>query len=186
MHRFLRNLHLVLGLTSILFILTYAVSAVQMAHRIRLAPQISDEDMKLPAGLEARPLAEMLMEKQGYGGELGKPQAMTNGFRVVINRPGTSFTVTYDATTGQSHIRRETRSMLGMLNRLHHQHGLHHLDGRLNAWGWALAMISGALFFIGGTGVYLWYRMHTERVVGSVLLTANLLVSVGLLMALRW
>jgi len=42
------------------------------------------------------------------------------------------------------------------------------------------------LLLIGGTGVYLWYKMHSERRLGTVLLTANLLVSIGLLIALRW
>src|SRR5438876_217023 len=104
MRRFIRNTHLVLGMASVLFILTYAVSALQMAHRIRLTPQISEEDLMLPAGLAPRPLAEALMQQRGYGGELGNPQKTSTGFRVAIGRPGTSFLVTYDAATGQTHI----------------------------------------------------------------------------------
>jgi len=186
MHRFIRNTHLVLGLSTVLFILTYAVSAVQMAHRIRLVPQISEEDVALNPGLAARQVAESLMQQKGYGGDLGNPQSTPQGLRVTITRPGTAFTVNYDASTGQAHVRREARSFLGMLNRLHHLNGLHHEDGRLNAWGWALALVSVVLLLIGGTGVYLWYKMHSERRVGTVLLTTNLLVSLSLLIALRW
>jgi hypothetical protein len=186
MHALIRNTHLVLGLASVLFILAYAVSAVQMAHQIRLSPEISEEDLTLPTGLAARPVAEALMQQRGYGGELGDPQMMPKGFSVTITRPGTNFAVRYDVATGQTHIRRETRSVLGMLNRLHHQKGLHHQDGRLNVWGWALALVSIMLLVIGGTGVYLWFRMHSERVIGAILLAANLVVSLGLLAALRW
>lgn len=185
MYRFLRNTHLILGLSGFLFVLTYAVSAVQMAHRIRLQPAVSEEDVTLAAGLAARPLADALMQLRGYSGELGKPQTTPQGFRVGITRPGANYDVRYNAATGQAHIRKETRSFLGMLNRLHHQNGLRHADGRLNAWGWALALVSVALLVLGGTGVYLWFRMRTDRVTGAVLLCGNLVISLGLLIVLR-
>src|SRR5437660_9174516 len=138
MYRLIRNTHLVLGLAAVLFVLTYAVSAVQMAHRIRLTPQITEEDLSLPRGLAPRHLAEELMQQRGYGGELGSPQMTPTGFRVTIGRPGTSYTVSYDASNGRTHIRRETRSFLGMLNRLHHQNGLRPQGRTLNAWWWSL------------------------------------------------
>jgi hypothetical protein len=182
MYRLLRNTHLMLGMSGVLFVLLYAVSAVQMAHRIPLTPQISEEDVVLPAGLAARPLVRAL----GYAGEIGNTQMTPKGFRVTVNRPGTSYAVTYDRTTGQTHVRRDTRSFLAMLNRLHHQNGLRHEDGRLNAWGWAVALLSVALLALGATGVYMWFTLHTERAIGSVLLGLNLIVSLGLLVALRW
>jgi hypothetical protein len=181
MYRLIRNTHLILGMSGVLFVLLYAVSAAQMAHRIRLTPQISEEDLALPAGLAARPLVQAL----GYNGEIGNTQMTPKGFRVTVNRPGTAYAVTYDRTTGQTHVRRDTRSFMGMLNRLHHQNGLHHEDGKLNAWGWALALVSVAFLVLGGTGVYMWFKLHTERAIGSVLLGLNLIVSVGLLLALR-
>jgi hypothetical protein len=185
MYRLIRNTHLVVGLLSFAFVLMYAVSAVQMAHRIAIAPEVHEEDLALGAGLAPRPLAEMLSREHGYSGELGNPQAMPGGFRVTIGRPGRIFTVRYDQKTGKTHVRRETRPFLGMLNRLHHQNGLDHDDGRLNAWGWALALVSVALLALGTSGVYLWFKMHAERAVGAALLAANLIVSLGLLAMMR-
>lgn len=185
MHKFIRNTHLILGMASVLFVLVYAVSAAQMAHRIRLTPRVEEEDVTLTAGLAARPLADALMAQRGYGGELGQTQMTPNGFRVNIARPGTLYVVNYNRTTGQAHIRRETRSFLGVLNRLHHQHGLHHADGVLNAWGWALLIVSVGMLFIGASGVYLWFKIHKERTVGAILLAANVVISLGLLVALR-
>jgi hypothetical protein len=124
------------------------------------------------------------MRGRGYGGELGQTQMTPNGFRVQIARPGTLYVVNY-RTTGQAHVRRETRSFMGMLNRLHHQHGLHHADGVLNAWGWALLVVSLGMIFIGASGVYLWFKMRQERVIGAALLAANVVISVGLLAILR-
>ena len=181
MYRLLRNTHLILGMSGVLFVLLYAVSAVQMAHRIPLTPEISEQDLVLPAGLAARPLVRTL----GYAGEIGNTQMTPKGFRVTVNRPGTAYAITYDRATGQTHVRRDTRSFIAMLNRLHHQNGLHHEDGRLNAWGWVLALVSILLLMLGATGVYMWFKLHKERAVGTVLLGFNLIVSLGLLMALR-
>jgi len=186
MHKVVRNTHLILGMGSVFFVLMYAVSAAQMAHRIRVTPQIVEEDLALAPGLEPRPLAEALMRDRGYRGELGNPAITPKGFRVNIGRPGRQYVVNYDRATGVAHVRRETRSFLGMLNRLHHQHGLRHEDGVLNAWGWALLLVSLALLAIGASGVYLWFKMHRERLIGSVLLGANLVVSLALLVALRF
>jgi hypothetical protein len=185
MYRLLRNIHLILGMSAALFVLLYAFSAAQMAHRIRLTPRFTEEDVSLPPGLAARPLAVLLHAQRGYGGELGNPQMTPKGFRVTLSRPGTNYAVTYDRSTGQAHIRRESRSFMGELNRLHHQNGLRHSDGALNAWGWALALVSVVLLAIGATGVWMWFHIHSERAMGTLLLSFNLVVSLGLLAMLR-
>jgi hypothetical protein len=185
MHRLLRNTHLVLGLASLFFVLMYAVSAVQMAHRIRLTPTIEEEGLTLPPGLAPRALAEAVHQQRGYGGELGKPQTTPKGFRITLTRPGTVVLVAYDTATGYTHIRKQTRAFLGMLNRLHHQNGLHHEDRRLNLWGWALALVSVAFLLMGATGIYLWFKIHTERTIGIILLSVNLVVSLALLTVMR-
>ena len=177
MYRLIRNTHLILGMSGVLFVLLYAVSAAQMAHRIRLTPQISEEDLALPAGLAARPLVQAL----GYNGEIGNTQMTPKGFRVTVNRPGTAYAITYDRRPGRRTSAAIRARFSGMLNRLHHQNGLHHEDGKLNAWGWALALVSITLLALGGTGVYMWFKLHTERAIGSVLLRLNLMVSLGLL-----
>lgn len=60
-----------------------------------------------------------------------------------------------------------------------------HEDGRLDAWGWALALVSVVLLLIGISGVYLWFLMHKERALGAALLAANLVISLGLPTLLR-
>ncbi len=185
MYRWIRTTHLVLGLSSALFVLLYAVSGAQMAHRWPLTRQVTNEDLTLPAGLAARPLSAALMDHRGYHGELRNPQTTPAGIRVVIARPGARYVVNYDAATGQAHIRRETFGFLAMVNQLHTLNGLHHADLTLNAWGWALVAFSLALIALGLSGIYLWFRIHIERAIGTVLLAANLAVSAGLLVALR-
>jgi hypothetical protein len=185
MYKLIRNIHLVLGLASLLFLMMYSASAVQMAHRIRLTPTVAEEDIAAAPGLAARPLADALMRDRGYSGELGSPQMTPKGFRITITRPGTIYAVQYDRATGQAHVRKETRSFMGMLNRLHHQNGLHHADGVLNAWGWILLLVSVGLLVIGASGVYMWFQLQKERLIGTILLSLNLAVSLALLLALR-
>jgi hypothetical protein len=185
MYRWIRTTHLVLGLSSALFVLLYAISGAQMAHRWTLTRQVTDEDVTLPAGLAVRQLSAALMDHRGYHGELRNPQTTPAGVRIVITRPGARYVVNYSAATGQAHIRRESFGFLAMINQLHTLNGLHHADLTLNAWGWALVTFSLALIALGVSGIYLWFRIHTERVLGTVLLAANLAISAALLLALR-
>ena len=42
-----------------------------------------------------------------------------------------------------------------------------------------------ALLTLGATGVYMWFRLYTERVLGGVFLSIGLFVGLGLLFATR-
>ena len=68
---------------------------------------------------------------------------------------------------------------------LHHFHGLHNQTGVRNLWGWTVLFASLGLFALGGSGIFMWFKLYEERTIGLVLLGANLVVSVALLIALR-
>jgi len=55
----------------------------------------------------------------------------------------------------------------------------------LNAWGALVAVLSLALFVIGATGIYLWFKLHQERVIGAILLTLSLGYSLTLMVLAR-
>ena len=185
MYRFIRNTHLILGLSASLIILVYAVSAVQMAHRFAIKPQLSSEDLALSPGLAARSAAQQLMDQHGCRGDLGDVTSAEQQIRFSITRPGTAYAVTYYPTDGRAHIERRELPFMGLLNRLHHLNGFEHSSAAMNAWGWILAWISITLILLGATGVYMWFRIYTERRIGSILLAANLCVSIALLILLR-
>jgi hypothetical protein len=185
-HRLLRNTHLIVGLLVSLFVLMYALSALQMAHRIKLSPTITEQNVRLPAGMEGRSVALLLMAHHAVDGDLGAIQATKTGFRFSVNRPGSLWNVTYESVSGKTHIHRENRDILGFLNRLHHLNGMSHDTAAMNAWGWALFLVSIALLVLGATGVYMWYRLHSERLIGSMLLAANLTFSLVLIALLRF
>ncbi len=185
MHRLIRNTHLLIGLFSVLFLLMYAVSAVQMAHGIPVPSETHDASLAVPPGLEPRALANWLMDQRGYDGELGEVKPTPNGSRFRITRAGGNVLVTYDRASGQTTVRETSLGFLGMLNRLHHFHGLRHETWAGAAWGWELFLVSLALILLGLSGIYLWFKIYKERTTGTILLAANLVISLVLLWSLR-
>ena len=185
MYKPIRTIHLVLGLFTALLILVYAVSAVQMAHQYAIRPRVSSQDLALQSGLEARSLAQLLMDHHGYHGDLGEIENAGGRLLLTISRPGGNYGVTYDPSTGRARIQMRELPFMGLLNRMHHLNGFGHWSPAMNAWAWILALVSITLLTLGATGVYMWYRLYNERRVGSILLGLNVCVSIVLLVMLR-
>jgi len=184
-YKFLRHTHLILGRLLFGVIMMYGVSAVQISHRIRIVPVVTERDVTASPNLEARALANELMEKNGVSGEMGNVTQAPGGYRFALNRAGGATQISYDRSTGKTHLRASDTGFWGVLNRLHHFHGLHNQTGVRNLWGWTVLLASLGLFALGGTGIYMWFKLYKERTIGMVLLSANLVVSVTLLIALR-
>jgi hypothetical protein len=184
-YRILRHTHLILGLLLFWIVMMYAVSAVQMAHRIRIAPVVTESDVMATPGLDARTLANELMETNGLSGEMGDVTPIPGGYRFALNRAGGDTRISYDRGTGKTHLRASDTGFWGVLNRLHHFHGLHNKTGVRNLWGWTVLFASLAIFVLGSTGIFMWFKLHKERTIGLVLLSLNVVVSAVLLIALR-
>ena len=184
-YKLLRNVHLIVGLLAFPMILIYAVSSVQMAHRIRIGQKVSEEDIALAPGLTPRDAARQLMDRRGFAGDFGDVLTTPAAVNFGINGTGTRYRVTYDFTTGRAHVKATDTGIWGELNRLHHLHGFDHQSAAMNAWGWGLAAVSVILLTIGATGLYMWFKLHRERAIGVALLSANLAISIFLLVVLR-
>ncbi len=184
----LRSIHLFAGAGSAAFLLMYGLSAVQMAHNswFRMRPSVHEDRIRLsPRIADARQLARELMDRGVVRGEI--QQAATTPFRstVRIVRPGIVHDVSYDAANGIATVKTSIAGFMGMLNRLHHAAGLYHGFPPLNAWGWAVAMVSVALIGLGVTGVWMWWLRRQDRIIGLVLLGANLAFSITVLALIR-
>ena len=171
MYRLLRDTHLLTGLFCGLFVLVYGLSAIQMAHNkwFSLKPEVTAQSYSIPASLGARAAARALMDR-GLRGDL-RDVAGTN-FRIV--RPGTVIAVRYDPATGTAELKISRAGFWGILNRLHHARGLWHEYAPMNVWGGFVAVISLAMFLLGATGVYLWFRLYNERSIGIGILVVSL------------
>lgn len=184
----LRSIHLLAGAGSVAFLLMYGISAVQMAHNswFRMTPAVHEERIRLaPRIADARQLARELMDRGVIRGEIQQTAAAPFRFTVRVVRPGTVHDVSYDAASGIATVKTSIAGFMGMLNRLHHAAGLYHGYALLNAWGWAVAIVSVALLGLGVTGIWMWWLRRQDRAIGLVLLGANLGFSITVLAVIR-
>ncbi len=188
MYQWIRNTHLFLGLFAGVFLLTYAASGVQMAHNawFTTKPTLIECTLSLPAGNEdARDVARVLMDEHGLDGELRDVKKADGGYTFRIARVGTAHQVEYSKQTGEAKIRTNVATFMGMLNRVHHVHGLWHETLRMKVWGVLVGLVSAALILSGLTGIYLWFKIHNERVIGAILLAVSLSFSLTLIILMR-
>src|SRR5512134_1144290 len=99
MHRTLRAIHLCSGVFSALFLIMYAVSAMQMAHFrwFRLQPKVVETALAVDSGqaVEPRALARHLMDRHGLRGEVRQVETKDGKISFNIVRPGTVHQVGY-------------------------------------------------------------------------------------------
>ena len=189
MYATMRNLHLWLGLGFLLFLLMYAVSSVQMAHPewFPMEPSVREEVVSLsPApGFDPREVAARLREAADVRGDVSAVETAADTVRFRVVRPGTVHEVSYAPGEAEVRVRTSVGSFLAMLNRLHHVGGLWHDYALIDVWGALVGLVSLALVAIGGTGIYLWFRVHRERRVGAVLLALSLGYGLALVVLIR-
>jgi hypothetical protein len=176
MYRTIRSLHLCAGLFCVVFLVMYAVSAVQMTHGtwLHMQPRVTERSVELPPGLaDARAAARGLAERYGISGELTaiRVSPARLGFRVL--RPGMVWQADYQSATGGTKIRVTDTGLLGVLNRIHQMRGVWHVWSAYNAWAVLLAMVGAGILTLGASGLYLWWKTnHDRRLSGAVLAIA--------------
>jgi len=188
MYRTLRNTHLFLGLFCCLYLLMYGVSSIQMAHSqwFSARPAVTIIHAALPPQTtDARRVARSLMDRYGMRGEVAQVRAASAQLSFNIVRPGTVYQIDYSPGSGDTRIRENHAGFIGMLNRIHHAKGFWHDYWVLNAWGAFVAVVSAALIVIAATGIYLWFKLHQERVIGAILLAVSLGYSLTLMILAR-
>jgi hypothetical protein len=188
MYKFIRNTHLLIGVFSFLFLLMYGVSAVQMAHNrwFNNRPAVTETEFKLDPGADdARVVARQLMDGHGVKGELLQVRKAEGGLSFRIQRPGTVYEVSYAPASGAAKVKTNVANLMGMLNRIHHVGGLWHEFTLTNVWGYFVGLVSVALIVLALTGIYLWFKIHSERLVGGILLALSLGYSVTLMVLIR-
>lgn len=174
MYRKLRSLHLGTALFSLVFLLAYAISAVEFAHRkwFAHAERSQEEIRRLAPGVtDARVLA------RAWRGEL---ESISNSpgvlkFRVITSL-GRSFEVTYSSATGDATVKTTTVSFLTTLAWMHRSRGI---------WALVAALVSLGLLTLGSSGICLWFQNHKERWIGGVLVLVEVVIAAGLIISMR-
>jgi len=185
-----RTVHLLLGLGFVLFLLTYGMSAVQMAHPgwFDISPKVTEASFAVaPAdGSSPATLADYLRAERGLRGSLRNVQQSEAGFTFQVVRPGTVHDVSFTRSGREVQLRTNVVGVMGMLNRIHHVGGVESDYPLLNVWGLFVALTSTALLLSGLTGVYMWFVSHRKRRTGGALLLGfSLTVSLLLVVLIR-
>lgn len=174
MYQRLRSIHLSTALFSMVFLLAYAIGAVEFAHRkwLPLSEYSTGETRKLAAGAtDARILARQ------WRGELESVQNSPGFLKFrAMTTLGRSYNVTYSIATGDTTVKTTTNSFLKTLAFIHVSHGI---------WAFAAALISLAMLTLGITGLYLWFKNHSSRWIGSALLLVGVTTALGPIISMR-
>lgn len=178
MFRLIRNVHLILGLTFVFFGLIFSVSSLVIINRPRLPEKWMEPartvQVERTQATSPRELALELMRNHGLAGELRRVKEQDDLIRFEIARPGTESDVEYVPSSGEVKIETRRWNWLETFVELHINHGFHHEFLPANAWALLSLLGSTALLLLGATGIYLWFSLYEERLVGSIFLVLGL------------
>jgi hypothetical protein len=170
----LRSLHLATALFSLVFLIAFAIGAVEFAHRKWGGPGETStvETRQFTPGItDARILAR---ERRG---ELSSIEASSGAlkFRVTTSL-GKAVEVTYSIATGEATVKTTIPSFLRTLAWIHVSRGI---------WACGSVLVSLALITLGVTGISLWFQNRKERWIGAALIVVETGIAVSLMLSMR-
>lgn len=183
----LRRIHLLAGTFAAAMLLMYGMSAVQMAHPawVQLRPTVREWRADLAPGIDSGREVARELHSRGVRGELSAVNRIAGGWSLTVGLPGAEHRITYRGGTGTAEIKTSTRGFLGVLNRLHHAAGFWHESRSMKLWAAMVALASLAVLLMGATGLWMWFSRRQDRVLGALLLAANLAFAFTVLALLR-
>jgi hypothetical protein len=170
----MRKVHASISFFLLPFLLAFAISAVDFAHR-KWFPhphRTREETRKLPPGItDARILARQ------WRGELDEIETPPGQLKFRVMTPlGGSTDVSYTIATGDATIQTTTVSVLTTFAFLHISHGV---------WQYITPVFSAGLLGIGVTGLLLWFKNRRERRIGIALLVIGAGIPLALIISMR-
>jgi hypothetical protein len=190
MYRVLRNTHLLLGLLFFPFVLLFGVSSVQFAHNdwFRMEPNAITMTVAVdPAqATSPRALGRLLMDQEGYRGFVLDIKESADGCEFLIGRMGTIHEIAYKTGSSEVAVTKKVWPLISLLTWIHKTFGMDHQFGPHNVWGFLMFLTSVALLLLGASGIYLWFKIHKERLAGSILIFVSLAFGVTMIMLLRF
>jgi hypothetical protein len=184
MYKILRNTHLLLGLFLCCFVVMFGLSSLQIAHswmNNRSTDTESTFRVEPSHAATPRALAQYLMDEHGMRGGLDEVKETADEVSFVIGRMGTVHEVHYARAGSEVHVKKSVRAFIGILLAMHRGgFGLDKPYGLHVFWGLLMFLTSAGLLILGATGIYMWFHIYKERLVGSILLLAGLAYGLGL------
>lgn len=200
LYRWLRDLHLYLGLFISPFVLLFALSVFYLNHAKLIPgerPAHTYSDLAIPEGfdrlkgIEAIEQAKTLLPQVGVTGEIGFLRYNPGEHRLTfpVSKAGSEATVDVDLDARTAVVKRRAMSVFESLSYLHKMPGPHNVAIRGNWIGTRIWRIFAdttiyLLLFISLSGIYLWWAIRAERRAGLALLAAGAVTFFGLIFAI--
>lgn len=197
LYRWIRDLHLYVGLFISPFVLVFALSVVFLNHTwLPWGGQEVEEETRratvaLPDSTDNLTLATEIQRQIGVPGEIDYINHNVARQRLTfpITRPGHRTTVRVELASGSTVIERQETGVWDAMIYLHKMPGPHNISVRGNwfftrLWGWLADATVYLLLFLTASGVYLWTVLKSERKAGLVLLGAGMVSFVAALVAI--
>ncbi len=182
-YRWMRQLHLWIGAWGAIAAILYGVTGLVMNHRFGEAawPQGDSRDvgrttLVVPTTAAASPeaLSRWLRAQHGLDAQvIRKPGPDAKGPPKWTFSGGTaraSWSVEYAPGQGEASLKRSEHTLLAALNRLHKA------VGGGGAWAWLADSFALAMILLGISGVWMWARGRTPRMLVFSVLGASLVV----------
>jgi len=188
MYRVLRDTHLLLGLFLFVPVMMFGVSSLHFSHGSWFGskPAATQSTVVVDPGQASTPreLARHLMEEQGYRGGLHDIRDDAGQIHFNISRIGTRHDVDYTRGDREAQVRTRVFPFMDTMTWMHATFGVQHEYAPHNVWGALMFLTSVGLLVLGGTGLYLWFKLRAERGIGLILLLGNLAFGATLIVLL--
>ena len=190
LYRWLRDLHLYLGLFVSPFVLLFAVSVFYLNHG-KLGPDTPPppetfHNLRIPDGFDrlkgrdAVERAKTILPQVGTSGEIGflRYRAEDRHLIFPVSIAGLESMIDVDLDARSATVARRTMDLWERLSYLHKMPGPHNAALRGNwvgieIWRWLADATIYLLLFISMSGIYLWWAIKAERRIGLALLSAG-------------
>jgi hypothetical protein len=187
-----RKLHYYLGLYLLLFLWLFAISGLIINHPkwsaarfwSRRIETVSEHAVSVTSGASDDQLATRIMQNLGIVGELGdlRHEAMSKRIDFQVVKPGHSYRIAVDLAAQSAKVTEIRLDGWGAVDAMHKLTGVRlekpeeRRDWILTRlWSLAMDALALGLLILVGTGLYLWYRLGTQRLGGIIALTLGLL-----------
>lgn len=190
-----RSLHLYFGIFISPFVIIFSISVLVFNHPglinsinpVKPLPDVRTKLDKMPHDTSDLETAKGIISKLNIKGEIDFISKTDSSFSFPVNKPGLRTYIKVNTITDSVLITRKSEGALRSMTYLHSMPGPHNVKLRGNSAfikAWQI-LADGAVYillFLTVTGIFLWYVLKAERVIGSYSLALGLLFFIGVLM----